>query len=517
MRSGMSVVALGLTLAAAASAADLWELARSKKQVHQFSTLFTAQDVRDRLSGADGIREAQDWCRQTGVTKVYIETFRDGYTADRDALIKARDSFRSAGFEVSGCVTPTQVGKPSTGWKPTISCYTDLPTQDRAQALFEYAASLFDEVMVDDFWFTDCTCDECDLARRSQRVSIGGKLHPVPAGQSWADYRSELMYQLSRERVVAAARKFNKKVKLIVKFPQWYDTLQERGYDVERETALFDRIWAGTETRERSQGGAPPYEAYFVMRWLDGIGGRKTGGGWYDPFLHTAPPTYLEQARQTVLAGARETVLFAYGALHRDTGPADIEALRANVPELLQAAEEVRRRVPVGIAAYKPVNSNAAEENYVFDDVGMLGLPLLPTHQFPEEAPAAFFSLHSLKDPTFLTTFAYYIASGKPVLVTDGLAQHLENKITQQPNVRVLNVGGHPKNLLELTQKDLDPLREHLLRPLKVSFKAPNQVGLYLFKDGAWVVENFTDQEVAVELNGSALKVPARGWVTHWK
>jgi hypothetical protein len=42
-------------------------------------------------------------------------------------------------------------------------------------------------------------------------------------------------------------------------------------------------------------------------------------------------------------------------------------------------------------------------------------------------------------------------------------------------------------------------------------------VGLYLFAGGSYVIENFGGQEAAVELNGAAIKVPARGWVLQWK
>lgn len=513
-RHWIALILAGCAVTGTVRAADLWKLAKSKQQVHQFSTVFTAQDVRDRLSSDAGIAAAIDWCRKTGVTKVYLETFRDGYQAARAALQKAKESFRGAGFEVGGCVTTTNVGKPTTGWKP-LSCYTDHPTQDRVQSIFEYAAGLFDEIMIDDFWFTDCTCPECDAARRLQTVNIGGRTWPVK-GQSWEDYREELMLQLSRDHVLGAAKRVNPKARLIIKYPQWYDVYQERGYDVVRETAAFDQIWAGTETRDRDKGGAMPYEAYFLMRWLGGIGGKKTGGGWYDP-VRTTARTYLEQARQTVLGGARESVLCCYGALQRDSGPADIEALRANIPELLATAEEVRRRRPIGIAAYKPPNSPGQNEPYVFDYAGMLGLPLEPTHLFPEEAPAAFFSIHALKDPEFVTEGSLYIASGRPVLLTDSLAAQLDPVLVKARNVRVLPVGGNPKSLLGLSQQELDPIRAMLLQPLKTTFRAPNQVGLYLFSDGSYVVENFSDQEAAVELNGAGFKVPARGWVSRWK
>src|ERR1035441_69923 len=139
---------------------DLWALAQRHRAVHRFSTLFTAQNVREYFSSDAGLRDAIDWCKRTAVTKVYIEEFRGSYTADRATLVKARDAFGAAGIETSGCITTTRVGKDSTGWKE-IACYTDPPTQEKLKSVFEYAAGLFDEIMIDDFWFTDCQCPEC--------------------------------------------------------------------------------------------------------------------------------------------------------------------------------------------------------------------------------------------------------------------------------------------------------------------------------------------------------------------
>jgi chaperone required for assembly of F1-ATPase len=56
-----------------------------------------------------------------------------------------------------------------------------------------------------------------------------------------------------------------------------------------------------------------------------------------------------------------------------------------------------------------------------------------------------------------------------------------------------------------------------MLAPFKTTFHAPAQTGLYLFTDDSYVVENFSDGEAAVELDGASLKVPARGWITRWK
>jgi len=197
---------------------DLWDLANKKRDIHRFSTLFTAQNVRDLLSTDEGLNNAIEWCKNTAVTHVYIETFRSAYTAERPTLEKAKKVFLDAGIDVSGCVTTTIVGKKSTGWD-LISCFTDIPTQENLQKIFEYTASIFDEIMIDDFWFTDCECDECKKAR---------------GDQSWADYRCDLLVKVSRERIIEPARKVNPNVKIIIKYPQWYDNFHNRGYEILR-------------------------------------------------------------------------------------------------------------------------------------------------------------------------------------------------------------------------------------------------------------------------------------------
>ncbi len=498
---------------------NAWLLAAQYRGVHRFSTLFTAQDVRRYLSQDSGIDDAVAWCRQTGVTKVYIESFRDGYQAERAALEHARLRFEKAGFEVAGCVTTTHVGKPSTGWNGITSCYNDGPTQEKLEDIFTYTAGLFDEIMIDDFWFTDCTCPDCTAAKDAGKVTIGDQTYPV-AGHTWEDYRCELMLRLSQDRILTPARKVNPRVRVIIKYPQWYDNFHERGYDVARETALFDRIWVGTETRDYNDsrwGGTVQYEGYFIMRWLGRVGGEKCGGGWFD-WLGTTEKTYLEQARQTILAGARESFLFCYGGLHGSTGPKDVQTLRANLPELFQVAAAVKERPIVGVAAYKPLSSHPEKEGRVFDFVGMLGLPLVPCYQFPTNSPAAFFSVHALKDPDFLAKLERFIAAGKPTLLTDGLVARLRDRLpARASNVQILEVHGDPKGLLQLDQATLDKLRAPLLRPFSRSFEAPNKVALYLFEDGSWVVENFNDQDAQVQLDGVSKVIPARGWLYHWQ
>jgi hypothetical protein len=211
-------------------------------------------------------------------------------------------------------------------------------------------------------------------------------------------------------------------------------------------------------------------------------------------------------------------MLFCYGGLQRSTGPSNNLALRAEIPELLKVAKEVRSRELIGIAAYKPANSHPEKEEKVFDFVGMLGLPLVPCHEFPTNAPAAFFSVHALKDPGFAAKLGSFIKAGKPVLLTDGLVQRLSNRVdVAASNVRILPVKSQPKSLLQLGEKELNDLQRFMMTPFKTSFRSPSQVGFYLFRDGSWVVENFNDHTARVELTGKAVPVKARSWVYNWK
>ncbi|MFZ2149135.1 MAG: hypothetical protein WAV28_18140 [Sedimentisphaerales bacterium] len=484
-----AVAGLVLLAALRCQSQSLWELANENKGLLKIATLFTAQNVRDHLGSEEGIGKAIDWCKKAGVTHVFIETFRDRYTAERRTLERAKSSFEAEGFEVSGCVTPTQVGKISTGWRG-ISCYTNKGTQNQLQEIFEYTASIFDEIMIDDFLFTDCECDECREAR---------------GGQTWADYRCELMVRMSRERILGPARAVNPDVKIIIKYPQWYDDFHNRGYEVSRETADYDRIWVGTETRDydnKRWGGKVQYEAYYIMRWLGEIGGLKTGGGWFDPY-GTTENTYVEQARQTVLAGAKEMLLFCYGSLLRDTGPANVEKLRTEIPGLYKLAALVRNKPIRGIIAPKPPNSDAYSEQYVFDFVGMLGLPLVPTAEIHTDVKAAFFSVHALKDPDFSGKLKKMLDDEKQVLITDGLAERLDGVNLDDENLVILKVNGDPRSLLKLTREQLKPIRDKLSGPLGIKFDAPNKVALYLIGEDYLIVENFNDEPVGAVLEFS--------------
>ena len=109
------------------------------------------------------------------------------------------------------------------------------------------------------------------------------------------------------------------------------------------------------------------------------------------------------------------------------------------------------------------------------------------------------------------------VAKAKQGILTDGLAKRLSGKVNLSvPNVHVLPVKGDPKSLLQLPQVELDAMRAAILHPLGHTFRAPNRVALYLFADGTWVIENFRDETVNVELDGATQAVSPRGWLLHW-
>jgi len=493
----LSIIVINITFVYSQS---LWDTAKKNNDVLTITTLFTAQNVRDYLSTTDNLNAAINWCKQTGITKVYIETFRGGYYAERETLTNAKKRFLNEGFEVSGCVTPTRMGKNpvGSGWG-SGACYTDNETQENLQRIFEYSASIFDEIMVDDFLFTECECEECITAR--------GK-------QSWSDFRNDLMVKMSRERILKPAKAVNPNAKVIIKYPLWYDDFHKRGYEVIRESEDFDKIYIGTETRDYNydirSSGEVQYGAYFIMRWLGCIGGDKTGGGWFDA-LGTTPNTYLEQARQTVLGGAKEIMLFCYSNLiHKTnfyngwfgTGVANVDALRKELPGLFELARLLHGKDAKGIHIPKLPNSEPFEEPYVFSVLGMLGLPLVPAYEINEEASSSIFSVHVLKRPGFSSTLQEILDKETPVVITDGLAERLTNEtLLKRGNLAVLKVEGEPKNLLKLTQEELKPFRDKLLAPMGLHFDAPNKVGLYLFGDNYLVIENFNDRPVDITLD----------------
>ena len=500
--------AIGVTLAilltgvTSVNSQSLWNTMKNEKKVLTVSVWFTAQDVDHYLSRATGLDSAVNWCKKYGITKANIEAYGRGLFANRNTLITAKERFLKEGFQVASGTT-TEPGQDNFERQ---HCFTKIASQEEIQRVFEFTASIFDEIVIDDWYFTNCKCDDCTAARGTR---------------SWSKYYCDLMYKVSQERVLKPAHTVNPKVKVIIKYPQWNDEYHMRGYDVVRESQIFDGIWVGTEARnfdyEKSQGYEIGYNAYFNMRWLATLG--SGGGGWFDTGGNrTKVTTYMEQARHTVLGEANQMILWCYDG-HLDATP-KMEALSNELPGLVKLAKIVQGKPIKGVHLLKPGNSEPGDETWVCSFMGNLGIPFVPTSKNDEQAKSAVFPVQAIESPDFTATLQRMLDKGTPVVITDGLAKKLATNpaIFSNKNLTVLNVQGSPKTLLKMTREQIKPYRDKLLAPLGMKFDAPNKVELYLFGDNTFVVENINEEAVDVTLElpkitnaSKALVLPENG------
>ncbi|HEY9535646.1 MAG TPA: hypothetical protein VIQ77_13985 [Mucilaginibacter sp.] len=474
-----------------------WTEMKKEDKVLKLAIWFTAQEVDKYLSTPAGLNDAIAWCKRYGATKVHLEAFGRGLYANKETLITARDKFRKEGIEVASGVTTTKFGKDAVNggdgaveWTGS-QCYTNIGTQQELQRLIEYTASMFDEIILDDWFFTQCQCDECIKAR--------GNL-------SWPAYYTNLMTKVSRERVVGPAHRVNPRVKVIIKYPQWYDQFHMRGYDVVGEPPIFDGIWTGTEDRnfeyeKDNLGYEIGYNAYFNMRWQATLGMSK-GGGWFDTGGNrTKVTTYLEQARHTVLGAGNTMILWSYSG--HLAAPNKMDALFKEYPGLIKLAKIVQGKPIKGVHMVKPGNSEPFEETWILSFLGELGIPFVPASVVDENAKSAVFTVQTLKDGNFTQKLQRIENKAIPVLLTDGLAKRIADhpKLVKNTNVTILPIKGSPKTVLNLSREQIKVYRDKLLAPFQIKFDAPSRVELYLFGDNTFVVENINDTAVDLSLD----------------
>ena len=392
-----------------------WEFAKSHRDVLEFCTLVCAQQVDTHLATEEQLHRAADGLRDLCATKVYLETYRSGHRSQDALLRQAKDFFMKQGFDVGGCITPTaggDFGTSSSGSK-TWLCYSSEKTRAHMAELTAYTATLFDEVMFDDFLCTACRCETCRKLKREA---------------SWSEFRLRQMMDIARDFILGPAHAANPNAKIIIKYPQWYDKFHDMGYDARAESDAFDYIWIGTETRNPDTprfGYVEPYESYFIYRWLGSVAEQKTRGGWFDVYDCT-PRNYVHQAYQTVLAGAREILLFNFYhvVLEEKSQPLVIPFKQA-LPQLYDLARLLRGKEPRGIHAYKPVNSDAGTEDFIFDYIGMLGIPLVPCSEFPTGARSVLLARHAVSDTDIVRKVQRHATSGGSLVATAGFLRAL--------------------------------------------------------------------------------------------
>ncbi len=342
--------------------------------------------------------------KYSGCDKVYLEPYRDGLMIPNEQLEMLKRFFRGKGIEVSGALTTTcedlcdeDAEKQRLGG---TYCYTNKAMRERLVKTVRYTARHFDEFIIDDWFFTGCTCDECRAAK---------------GDRSWEDFRTELLAEVSRELIMKPAKEENPNCRVIIKYPNWSEAYQESGYQPAVQKDIFDAIYTGTETRDtrHSDQHLPKFCSYSLMRLMENYAPGRNGGGWFDPYGCSPMELYAEQAYLTAFARGREICQFCWGSLYRNRVVTPIGLQLEEIDRMLDHAGSC-----VGVPCYLP--PNAQGEDHLEDFLGMLGIPIEPVPYFPENSRSVFLTVQALKDPEILSKLTRFIAEGGKAVVTSG-------------------------------------------------------------------------------------------------
>ncbi len=317
---------------------------RNFKLVVYFVAHGTQNETREKLE-----EELQFFGKHMRLDKVYLEPYRDIFaTAEQVEMCKA--VFEEHGIEVAGGITttiPTPEGDEPKARMFNTFCYNDPKMVAKLKEVSRFLGEHFSEFIIDDFYFTNCTCDLCragrDTYNREQGITDG----------SWQAYRLWLMEKVSREYMIAPAKAANPNCKITIKYPNWAESYQETGYNPAAQRKLFDMVYTGTEARDPfvQDQHLPRYLSYSLMTYFENMWPGHNGGGWFDPFDLYVTEHYLEQAYLTAFAKPKEMMMFCFQAL---MGSMNVPALGYQLDKLDRLLDDAGN--PVGIMCYLPDN-----------------------------------------------------------------------------------------------------------------------------------------------------------------
>ena len=381
---------------------------------------------------------------QVPFDKVYIEGYRDNHFASDAEIEAVKRQFQAKGIEVAGGVTLAAGGFNGQFMTFDYESSRDRDTCKRAMALM---ARHFDHVILDDFTFYTSKSD-ADIKAKGKRT--------------WTDYRLATMRKVSKDLIIDPARAVNKNVKIVIKYPNWYEHFEGLGFDLAQQPEMFDGIYAGTETRDPviTDQLLQQYESYNIIRYYETLRkDGKNGGGWVDTYSIRYVDRYAEQLWDTMLAKAPEITLFNWHPAAQDT-PAEAGARpwagqdtsfnwdrivadwKAANPDAAAppgwglAAGAALKQIdavldqlgkPTGIPTYRPANSSSAED-FLPNYLGNVGIPIALTARFPQDAQTILLTQASAADPDILDKVKRQLEAGKAVFVTSGFV-----KATQDP------------------------------------------------------------------------------------
>lgn len=392
------------------------------------------------MSDLDWLKQRFDLIsRYLKVGKIYLETHRDMVVVDESTLIQAREFLMERGVQVSGGITATVNER---NYFQTY-CYSNPEHRQKLKDVVTLTARLFDEVILDDFFFTNCKCPLCVVAKGEK---------------SWTDFRLEQMTQASQELVLAPARAANPKVEVVIKYPNWYEHFQGLGFNLEDGPRLFDAIYTGTETREPviSNQHLQPYQSYLIFRYFENVKPGGNRGGWVDPFRSSYVERYAEQLWLSLFAKAPEITVFDIRSIIWQVQDEDLSYWQENRPVNDSAAANLMHQPddvlppdtifvqtagaafalvdqfvgklgkPVGLKSYKPFHSSG--EAFLHNYLGMLGIPIELVPEFPTGALTVLLTKSAEHDPRIVEKIKQQLMDGKSVVITSGLLHALLGK-----------------------------------------------------------------------------------------
>jgi hypothetical protein len=375
--------------------------------------------------------------------KVYLEVYRDRQIAEEASLDGIKKFFAAHGVAVSGGVTLAAGGQ---GGQFGTFDYEDPKDREECRRAVELAARHFDEIILDDFFFYTSKSD-ADIAAKGSR--------------SWTQYRLDKMREAAANLVLAPARKVNPRVKVIIKYPNWYEHFQGLGYDLDVEAKQFDAIYTGTESRDPyiTDQLLQQYLSYSIFRYFDNVRpGGANRGGWVDTFSTRYIDRYAEQLWDTLFAKAPEITLFNWSPFvsTQAVQPGDRAAWADKATSFvwddmvrsfkapaqgsasagwaraagysLEQIDPVIGKLgkPIGVASYKPFQSSG--EDFLHTYLGNIGIPIELTPTFPEQAPLVFLAESSKHDRQIVQRIKKQLTAGKSVVITSGLLRALQSQ-----------------------------------------------------------------------------------------
>lgn len=395
------------------------------------SVYFRYQEVHSIPTSLD--RFSNQWAnveKQVNVDKVYLETTRNAQLATESDVTTLKAFFTKRGIKVSAGLGLT-VNEPN---RFQSYCYSAPADREKVKSMAEFTARYFDEIILDDFYFSNCKCERCIAAK---------------GDKSWTAFRTQQMDEVSRDLIMNAAKAVNPKVKVIIKYPNWYESFQGLGYDLAVEPKLFDAIHTGTETRDPNRGQRlQPYQSYLQPQYFNNIKPGGNMGGWIDGGRDVE--RYAEQLWNTFFAKVPETTIFnsmqiaaplntGYPGNQETNSTLNLAGLIKPIPQpdgssytpdmvariVGSSAEYLDRFLgklgnPVGVAVYKPCNS--VGEAYLPDYLGMIGVPMDLMPYFSTNT-TVLLTAASRFDKDLVAKVKAHVQAGGRVIATTGLIE----------------------------------------------------------------------------------------------